>query len=124
MVLPDSEDFDRFAEELLGEQAMRPLIIVAAARIDTLLLRLLSTHMLPKKAGQKDSDELLEGDRPLSAFSARIKLAYRLGLIDETLRNALEKLRSLLNPSSHDVKFDLSRSPLSDHLARTYLING
>ena len=61
--------------------------------------------------------ELLEGDRPLGTFSARIKMCYRLGLIDETLYLALEQLRSLRNPSAHSIAFDIMKSPTREHIA-------
>ena len=112
-----SNQFDAFADELLGERAARPLIIVGASKVDSLLLQILSHHMLPKRAKSNDSDELLEGDRPLATFSARIKLSYRLGLIDETLYVTLEQLRALRNPSAHSIAFDIAKSPTREHLA-------
>jgi DNA-binding MltR family transcriptional regulator len=85
--------FDDFAEDLLEERSVRPLIIVGASKVDHLLREILSSHLLPKIAKKDEPDELLEGDRPLSTFSSRIKLCYRLGLIDKTMYTALEKLR-------------------------------
>lgn len=110
-----SDQFDAFAEDLLKESVPRPIIIIGASKVDDLLFQILNKHFLPKKAKLKDQDELLEGDRPLATFSSRIKLIYRLGLIDDTLRVALEKLRRLRNPSAHSVAFDISRSPLREH---------
>jgi hypothetical protein len=109
--------FDGFAEDLLQERATRPLIIVGASRVDELLLSILSSYLLPKVSKTKDADELLEGDRPLSTFSARSKLCYRLGLIDRTLYDCMEKLRSLRNKCAHSVLFDISQSPLREHYA-------
>src|SRR5665213_2363035 len=105
--------FDDFAEELLEERSVRPLIIVGASKVDDLLQEILSSYLLPKI--DKD-DELLGRDRPLNTFSARIKLCYRLGLIDKTLYTALEKLRALRNPSAHHITFDPSQPPVVDHL--------
>jgi hypothetical protein len=113
-----SEVFDGFADDLLAERNARPLIIVGASKVDTLLLEILSAYLIPKSAKASDSDELLEGDRPLATFSARIKLCYRLGLIDSTLYRALEDLRALRNPSAHSVGFDLAKSPNREHLAK------
>ena len=75
------DQFDDFADDLLGERTARPLIIVGTAKVENLLFQILSQHLLPKKTKASDQDELLEGDRPLATFSARIKLCYRLGLI-------------------------------------------
>lgn len=111
-----SDQFDTFAEDLLEERVPRPLIIIGASRVDDLLFQILAKYLLPKKAKPKDQDELLEGDRALATFSARIKLTYRLGLIDETLYVALEQLRNLRNLSAHSVAFDIIKSPARDHL--------
>lgn len=112
-----SDLFDAFAEDLLSERAPRPLLIVGASKIDNLLLEILSSHFVPKRAKANDQDELLEGDRPLATFSARIKMCYRLGIIDESLYLSLEALRALRNPSAHSVAFDIGKSPTREHLA-------
>ena len=109
--------FDTFAEDLLEERNARSLIIVGASKVDNLLLQILNAYLLPKRAKAKEPDELLDGDRPLGAFSARIKMCYRLGLIEETLCHVLEKLRQLRNPSAHSVAFDIMKSPTREHLA-------
>ena len=108
---PTGEIFDTFAEDLLAERTARPLIIVGTSKIDQLLYEILNIHLLPKLASPKEPDELLEGDKPLGTFSARIKICYRLGLIDKKLYVALEKLRKLRNPSAHWIAFDITTSP-------------
>jgi DNA-binding MltR family transcriptional regulator len=112
-----SELFDAFAEDLLAERSARPLIIVAASKVDDLLGEMLRVFLLPKIAKAKDQDELLEGDTPLATFSARINLCRRLGLIDETLYFALDRLRRLRNLSAHSIAFDDAKSPVREHLA-------
>lgn len=109
--------FDDFADDLLREVAPRPLVIVGASKIDDLLLQILSQYLLPKNASPKQPDELLEGDHPLATFSARIKLAYRLGIIDKTLYSALEQVRTLRNLGAHSIAFDTVRSPMRERLA-------
>jgi DNA-binding MltR family transcriptional regulator len=123
--LQESNMFDDFADDLLGERTARPLVIIGASKIDSLLLQILSTYLLPKRTKAKDQDELLEGDRPLGTFSARIKMCYRLGLIDETLYLALEQVRVLRNPSAHSIAFDIMKSPTREHVAelRKSIIN-
>ena len=113
---PSSSDvFDAFAEDLMVERSMRPLVIVGASKVEHLLYEILSTYLLPKLAKASDQDELLEGDRPLSTLSARIKLCRRLGLIDESLCLALERLRALRNLSAHSIAFDVAKSPVREH---------
>lgn len=114
-VSKNTELFDAFAEDLLAERNARPLVIVGASRIDDLLAGMLRSFLLPKRA--KDQDELLEGDSPLSTFSAHIKMCRRLGFIDETLYLAIDRLRTLRNLSAHSISFDYSKAPVRDHLA-------
>lgn len=109
--------FDDFAEDLLGERAFRPLLIVGASKVDSLLVDMLKLRLLPQKNKLKDGDELLEGDNPLSTFSSRIKMAYRLGLLDESLYTVLNKLRVIRNDCAHLVRFEASSSPAREHLA-------
>jgi hypothetical protein len=111
------ELFDVFAEDLLAERSPRPLVIVGASKVDDLLFGILRVFLLPKIAEPRNQDELLEGDTPLATFSARIKMCRRLGLIDETLYLALERLRALRNFSAHSISFDDAKSPVREHLA-------
>ena len=115
--MTDGAQFDAFADDLLSERSGRPLVIIGASKIDGLLSDILKAFLLPKRAKSKEDDELLEGDRPLATFSAKIKVCYRLALIDDTLCQALEKLRSMRNLSAHAVAFDLSKSPLREHFS-------
>jgi hypothetical protein len=113
-----SELFDAVADDLLGERNARPLVIVGASKVDHLLLEILRGFLLPKTTKPKDQDEILEKENaPLSTFSSRIKMCRRLGLIDDTLYRALDKLRVLRNLSAHSIAFDETKSPIHDHLA-------
>jgi len=109
------DQFDSFVEDLLGEKLERPLIIVGASKIDDLLLSILSKLLfIPKK---NDEDDLLKGDNPLSTFSSRIKLVYRLGIIDEGLLKVLEQVRKLRNLCAHSIEFNINRSPVREHIS-------
>ena len=110
-----AELFDAFAEDLLGERSARPLVIIGASRVEELLAETLRAFLLPRR--NRDQDELLEGDNPLSTFSARTRICLRLGLIDSTLYSAIDRLRALRNLSAHSVSFDHAKSPARDHLA-------
>jgi DNA-binding MltR family transcriptional regulator len=107
---------DSFAEDLQAEPNARSIVIVGASRIDNSLLEILRTFLLPKKSTAKNSDELLEGDNPLGTFSSRIKMCYRLGLVDETLYSVLDEIRRVRNLCAHEVAFDGTKSPARDHL--------
>jgi hypothetical protein len=112
-----SELFDAFADDLRAERSVRPLLIVGASKVDDLLLELLRVFLLPKSTKGNDQDELLDGDNPLGTFSSRIKICRRLGVIDETLNLALQRLRILRNLSAHSISFDETRAPVREHFA-------
>jgi hypothetical protein len=117
--MPDPETrelFDVFADDLLAEHNARPLVIVGASRVDHLLSEILRVFLLPKIAKANNQDELLDGDTPLATFNARIKMCRRLGLIDQTLYLALERLRTLRNLSAHSISFNHAKSPVREHL--------
>lgn len=58
----NSEIFDSFAEDLLAERGVRPLLIVGASKVDHLLLEILRSYFLPKIA--KDQMSCLKGILP------------------------------------------------------------
>ncbi len=112
-----SDLFDAFADDVIGERSGRLLVIIGSSKVDDLLFEILNLYLLPKRSKASDQDELLDGDRPLSSFSARIKMCCRLGLIDETMYLSLERLRALRNQSAHSVDFDFAKSPVREHFA-------
>ncbi|MCB9502960.1 MAG: hypothetical protein H6696_13600 [Deferribacteres bacterium] len=108
--------FDDFAEDFLGESSSRIVIIVGASKIDDSLRDIIKKGLLPKLANAKDNDELLEGDNPLSTFSSKIKMVYRLGYIDIAFYRVLDKIRKIRNIGAHQLAFDISSSPLKEHV--------
>jgi Domain of unknown function (DUF4145) len=111
---PKELGFDEFADELLREKQPRALVILAAAKIDIQLRRLLEKFLLTKKTKLKEPDELLDSDNPLATFSARIKICQRLGLVDSELGGALNRLRDIRNQAAHWVSFGVADAPLRD----------
>lgn len=117
-MLKNFEDlFDDFAEEFLNEVTSRIIIIVGSSKIDESLANIITKGLLPKLSKQNDQDELLEGDNPLATFSSRIKIAYRFGIIDFSFYTVLEKIRKIRNIGAHQLEFNISASPLKDHVA-------
>lgn len=58
----------------------------------------------------KELKDLFEGTAPLSTYSAKIKIAYAMGIIGKRTRHDLEKLRELRNAFAHSTRrltFDL-----------------
>jgi hypothetical protein len=87
-----------FLEEFKAE-GDRASVILGAARPDLGLYHLLQHALLPNPT---KSDDLLEGDNPLSTFSARINACYRLGLIDAELARSLHLIRKIRNVFAHE----------------------
>ncbi len=101
----------------LTEENDRAAVIVGIAYIDDQLKRLLEQSFLPKANKKKEKDELLEGDSPLSTFSSRINLRYRLILIDKDLRKILRTLKDIRNGFAHKIRnCDLNVPPYSDQV--------
>jgi len=110
------ELFDDFTEELLSENSSRIIIIVGSSKIDDSLASIIKKGLIPKLAKNNEPDELLEYDNPLSTFSSKIKISYRLGIIDITFYNVLEKIRKIRNIGAHQLSFDITSSPLKEHV--------
>ena len=95
----DMEELRAFVSEFEAESD-RAAVILGAAKLDLLLYQLLGRVLSPSPTG---IDELLDGDAPLSTFSARINLAHRLGLIDVPFARALHLVRRIRNAFAHEL---------------------
>jgi len=88
------------SREFKGESD-RACVILAAALLDGALETLLKTYLLPSTQSE---DALFEGgNAPLSSFSARIEVSYRLGLLDAPAARALHLIRRIRNDFAHNV---------------------
>ena len=104
-------DLVNFVGGLAGESD-RSAVILGAARLNVGLERLLKKVMSHHPGGQ---DDLFSPDRPLGSFSAKILLAYRLGLIDRNIESLLQMIRKMRNEFAHS----LETASLSDGPARS-----
>lgn len=82
-----------------SKETDRAAVILVGARLDYLLCELLARFMLPNTGS---ADELLDTDRAVGTFSARIHAAHRLGLIGGDLAKALHIFRRLRNTFAHE----------------------
>jgi DNA-binding MltR family transcriptional regulator len=98
--IQSSEEFFEMVDEFKGESD-RATVILCAAKMDAMLYLLISKHLRPVTSS---NDELLDGDSPLSTFSSRINLAYRLGLINAHFTKSLHLIRRIRNSFAHEVK--------------------
>jgi DNA-binding MltR family transcriptional regulator len=97
----DPESFASFKAFFLefAKESDRACVILGAAKIDILLKQLLLRLFLPSTS---NTDELLDGDSALGTFSAKIQLAYRLGLLDAEFTRALNLIRKIRNEFAHE----------------------
>jgi DNA-binding MltR family transcriptional regulator len=79
----------------------RSCVITAASIIDHLLLELLRAKLVPNSSSQ---DSLFDGaNSPLGTFSARIDLAYRVGLVSAQFARDLHLIRRMRNDLAHSI---------------------
>lgn len=92
---------DLLDEEFEKEESDRACVIVAVAMLDHALETLLKACLAPASSSE---DELLEAIyAPISTFSARIDLTYRVGLISPQLRRDLHIIRKIRNDFAHNI---------------------
>lgn len=109
----DMEAYRRFINEFANESD-RAVVILGAAKLDSLLGQILDRFLIPSLSS---NDELLEGDSPLSSFSARINACYRLGLIGADFAKVLHTVRRIRNSFAHDISgCSLDSGPQSDRV--------
>jgi len=94
---------------VLTGETQRSRIIILAAHIDHLPLEILTKHLKPKRGKTKDEDKLFGRMRPLTSFSARIEMAYRLGLISEEAAQCYDILRDVRNDCAHKLVVDFRK---------------
>jgi len=81
---------------LLQEESDRGAALIGTAYLDDLLATLLRAVFVDRCA-----DKLLELNRPLGTFDARIRLAYSIGLIRTDTYKDLEAVRGIRNDFAH-----------------------
>lgn len=109
-----TRQFDELIDDIIDEPNDRSLIILCSSIIDEQLYSILATFLT--KPDKKNEDDLLKGDNPLSTFSSRIKIIYRLGIIDKIFRDILDQIRKVRNECAHSVSINTNKAPLKDHL--------
>ena len=103
------EASNAFSEALncIGRENDRGAVLVSAALLDSKLEGLIKEKLLP--SSEKNDPMFSGGNAPLSTFSAKIEFSFRLGLIRNETRKALNDFRRLRNDFAHGynaVNFD------------------
>jgi DNA-binding MltR family transcriptional regulator len=98
----ESRRFEQLFAEMFDESD-RGCILIGASVLDDVLCELLKKRLAKSDHVAKQAMEpLFSGMGPLSSFSARIKLAYCLGLIGKWEFEDLERIRKVRNKAAHE----------------------
>lgn len=92
-----SADVKNF-RDMLDAETDRGCALLAAAYLDSQLDELIRSVLVDDPSAVED---LLGQSRPLASFSARIDLAYLLGIISKTVRRDLHLIRKIRNEFGH-----------------------
>jgi hypothetical protein len=84
------------------EEADRTAAIVAGALLDMFLELAIRTKFI-HEIDPEAANNIFRNNGPLSSFSARIAVAYALGIYDEVTRTELDNIREIRNAFSHTV---------------------
>lgn len=90
--------------DLMTNESDRGSAIVGAAILEDALAVALGKYLIPAPTSQ---DSLLEG--PSASFSMKIDLAYRVGMIQSSVREFLHQVRKVRNEFAHspsDLSFE------------------
>jgi DNA-binding MltR family transcriptional regulator len=113
-----NNEIDDIIESIIDEKNDRALLILSSSLIDDLLYHILNKYLLdPLKSNEEN---LIKGDNPLGSFSSRIKMVYRLGIIDRSFLNILDKIRDIRNKCAHRTSIKADKSPIKDDLNYLY----
>ena len=114
----DVTPLDDWLKELYAELqgSDRACAVIAAVTLDDSLKVILQKHLLPARKPKEDG--LLGRSGVVDTFSARIELAFRLGLITDKVKDALDDLRDIRNLAAHRARFSFSIDAVAERVRR------
>ncbi|TSC82300.1 MAG: putative mannitol operon repressor [Parcubacteria group bacterium Gr01-1014_20] len=90
-----------FLMEEFSKETDRAAVILTVSLFENALSSLLKAYLAPINSS---SDELFDGPTaPLSEFSSKIQISYRLGLISQKFAQDLHVIRKIRNEFAHNV---------------------
>jgi hypothetical protein len=104
---PNDEEVGALFFEM-GDDGPRGCVLIASSFIEDVLKGAIE-HRFGHLTNSEKKD-LFEGTAPLATFSAKIKIAYAMGIIGKLTRHDLEQIRALRNGFAHSTRrltFDL-----------------
>jgi len=90
-----------FLIEQFQKESDRAAVILITSILDELLLKLLKCFLVPISSSE---DNLFDNaNSPLSNFSSKIDISFRLGLISNKFSRDLHLIRKIRNSFAHDI---------------------
>jgi DNA-binding MltR family transcriptional regulator len=104
--IPTEESLDKFVTDLRLETSSssdRTLAIVAASILEHSLRVAILAKFVP--LNEEDQSKLFDGNQngPLATFSAKIRLAFALGIIGPMTREDIDRVRIIRNAFAHSM---------------------
>lgn len=113
-IVASGEVWTHFAEGLKGETT-RGAVLVSSALVENLLEDMIKNYLVRDKS----TDDLIDGPMaPIGTFSAKIKLAFAVGLIDKRERDLCDLVRTIRNDFAHQMTVSLESGSGADKLKR------
>jgi DNA-binding MltR family transcriptional regulator len=99
------EDFsywDDFLNRELNAESDRGAVILACSLFDIALKAKIKSFLTPISSS---ADEIFDdANAPLATFSSKINMAFRLGIISQSLKRDLHLLRDIRNSFAHNIE--------------------
>jgi DNA-binding MltR family transcriptional regulator len=108
-----AKDFSLYLLDFM-EHDDRAIGLLVGVALEEATRELLASYLID----DKESKKLLQRGGSLDSHSARIRLAYALGLIPEWIRDELVVLRDIRNECAHERARFFSKRPLSSLIDR------
>jgi len=97
------KSFDQEITEQLKEKNDRSLAIASASMVEERLRWLIETKFIDGLS-QTKKDRIFTGLGPLSSFTAKIEVAYALGLLKPEMREQLQIISKIRNKFAHNFR--------------------
>ncbi|OGW40762.1 MAG: hypothetical protein A2Y97_08260 [Nitrospirae bacterium RBG_13_39_12] len=92
--------FEAFVNEI-NRESDRAAVILGTSKLEDLLYQLLNKYFISEPPNKS---ELFDGTAPLSTFSSKINICYRLGIIDKEFKKLLNVIKDIRNSFAHEVQ--------------------
>src|SRR5215218_364628 len=85
------DEFKEFYVEY-SKESDKAAVIMGIEKLDNLLFQILNKILIPNPS---QKDDLFDTDMPLSTFSSKINLCYRLGIVDNLTTKSLNLMKKI-----------------------------